>query len=322
MSVPPSQDSDRIDKFNNPNSATYPGTSVNLPRAWRNRIGYITYTQYMLDWGRDRSPEHNNNSNANPALTGKAPISIESPYCPFHNEATAGGTFSFPPRTQPMHAVRRSLIAALQVVKELNTGLTAGTGDRVSIVTYDGLDNFHEPELVLTLTGDYDAAMQACTTLQATSDIGYTTAMDAGMLMARNHLKPTSEGGSGRRFTTKVIVLLTDGVPNAWQSSAAEINDYISDNPHDDFYESGYVWYNSVLMQTAQFQADSSSSNLFAVGMGLGTDYGFMDRIARMAQTDRNGQSPRGSGNPTEYEQRLTQIFEEILKRPNSRLVD
>ena len=221
-----------------------------------------------------------------------------------------------------MHAVRRSLIAALQVVKELNTGLTAGTGDRVSIVTYDGLDNFHEPELVLTLTGDYDAAMQACTTLQATSDIGYTTAMDAGMLMARNHLKPTSEGGSGRRFTTKVIVLLTDGVPNAWQSSAAEINDYISDNPHDDFYESGYVWYNSVLMQTAQFQADSSSSNLFAVGMGLGTDYGFMDRIARMAQTDRNGQSPRGSGNPTEYEQRLTQIFEEILKRPNSRLVD
>jgi len=60
---------------------------------------------------------------------------------------------------------------------------------------------------------------------------------------------------------------------------------------------------------------------LFPVGVGLGCDYDFMDRISRMNKTDQGGQSPRGSGNPAEYEQRLTDIFKEILKTPNVRLV-
>ena len=44
--------------------------------------------------------------------------------------------------------------------------------------------------------------------------------------------------------------------------------------------------------------------------------------MSRLAKTDHNGQAMRGSGNPAEYEQILTHIFEEILRRPNSRLVD
>jgi len=320
--LPPSHDGDRIDDFNNPNSYTFPSAKSSLPRSWRNQIGYVTYAQFMLDWGRDRSPEEANWKNARKNIPGKTPLSVDSPFCPYHKEATAGGTFSFPPRTQPMHAVRRSLIAAIQVVKELNSGLTMGAGDRVSIVSYDGLDADHKPELVLELTGDYDAAMLACTKLQATSDLGRTTAMESGLILARDHLRIEKEGGKGRQFTTKVVVLLTDGVPNEWESDASEIQDYITENPDGDYYGSDYAWYNSVLMQTSQFQADAADSRLFPVGMGLGTDYDFMDRVARMAQTDRNGESARGSGNPTEYEQRLTEIFEEILKRPNSRLVD
>jgi hypothetical protein len=34
-----------------------------------------------------------------------------------------------------------------------------------------------------------------------------------------------------------------------------------------------------------------------------------------------SGQSPRGSGNPAEYEQRLSEIFEEIINTPRFRLV-
>jgi len=72
-------------------------------------------------------------------------------------------------------------------------------------------------------------------------------------------------------------------------------------------------------MQSAQMQVEKTL--LFPVGVGLGCDYGFMDRISRMNKTDSGGQSPRGSGNPAEYEQRLTDIFKEILKTPNVRLV-
>jgi len=320
VTVPASQDGDRIDDFNNPNRFAFPSARSSLPRQWRNQIGYITYTQFLLDWGRDRSPEYSNSTNADERLDGKVPLSRLSPYCRYHREATAGGTFSFPPRTQPMHAVRRSLIAAIEVVRQMNSGLTMGAGDRVSIITYDGLDSYHQPEIAQTLTGDYQLAMQACTRLQATSDIGRTTAMEAGIALARDHLKPVSEGGSGRRFSSKVIVLLTDGIPNAWQTPDAEISQYIVDNPSPEFYDPLYPWLNSVLMQTAEFYNEDGM--LFPVGMGLGTDYDFMDRIARTGLTDDNGRSARGSGNPTEYEQRLTDIFTEIIRRPSSRLVD
>ena len=58
------------------------------------------------------------------------------------------------------------------------------------------------------------------------------------------------------------------------------------------------------------------------VGIGLGTDYGFMDRMARTGGTaDDDGLSPRGSGNPADYEQRLTDIFEEIINNGRMRLV-
>ena len=118
---------------------------------------------------------------------------------------------------------------------------------------------------------------------------------------------------------SKVIVLLTDGVPNVWQSSQEEINDYVLENPNSDYYGSEYLWYNSVLMQTSMFEGDRG--NLFGVGMGMGADYDFLDRVSRIANTDNNGLGPRGAGNPAEYEQRLTDIFEEIIKSPGSRLV-
>ena len=59
------------------------------------------------------------------------------------------------------------------------------------------------------------------------------------------------------------------------------------------------------------------------MGVGLGCDYGFMDRMARMGGTaDSNGQSPRGSGNPADYEQKLTDIFSKIITNPQIRLVE
>ena len=317
--LPPRQDRDRIHRFNNPNKFTFPNASSRLPRRYRNKIGYITYVQFMMDWGRDRSPDASNSINANPDVGTKTPLSTLSPYCPYHLENTAGGIFRFPPREQPMHAVRRALIAAIQVIKEQNAGVSPQVADHVGIVTFDGRDCFHAPQVVMPLTANYDAAMEACTTLQAVSDIGRTTATEDGLMAARSLLKPVSEGGMGRTFTSKVIVLLTDGVPNVWHSDPNDIADFIDENPSPDWYDLAYPWYNSVLMQASMFH--SNKTHLFPVGMGLGADYDFMDRVARMAHTDTAGQSPRGSGNPATYEQQLVEIFRNIIQSPGTRLV-
>ena len=320
ISLPHYRDGDNIDDFNNPNKYTFPGASSSLPRSYRDRIGYMTYVQFMMDWGRDRSPDWSNSSNSAPGNGTKTPLSTLSAYCPFHMEATAGGTFSFPPREQPMHAARRALIAAIQVVKEQNALLPAAVGDQVAVVTFDGLDSYHSAQVVQPLTGDYDAAMQSCTTLQATSDIGATTGIEPGLQLARDHLEPLDQGGQGRGFATKVVVLLTDGVPNVWITPQADIDEFVAENPSSEYYDSAYVWYNSALYQAAQF--GYQKDNLYNVGIGLGTDYDFMDRMARLAGTDEGGQARRGSGNPAQYEQVLTAIFTEIIKNPGGRLVD
>jgi hypothetical protein len=162
--------------------------------------------------------------------------------------------------------------------------------------------------------------MTAATRLQSAGDIGATTATENGVIAGRAHIKKKSQGGAGREFTNKVIILITDGMPNIWQSGSAEINTYIASNPSGDYYGTGYDWYNSVLMQAAQFKAEKGE--VYPVGMGLGADFGFMDRIARISKTDEGtGMSPRPPGNPAVYEAALTEIFQKIIETPNVRLV-
>ena len=284
----------------------------------------------MMDWGRERSPEVSNSTNANLAIPGKTPLSIFSPDCPFHSEITAGGTFNFPPRAQPMHSVRRALIAGINLVKQRNALVSAGAGDRISIVTFDGSDSYHGPRVIQPLTEDYDAAMLACTMLQSASDIGATTSTESGVAMARLHLMPNTsannptndpKGPQGRDFTSKVVILLTDGMPNVWEMDQATIDDYITNNASPEFYATGYNWFNSVLVHTHQFYTKQRGRMYFA-GMGLGTDYDFMDRLARIGSTDINGQSPRNTGNPAQYEQQLINVLQNIINTPGSRLVE
>jgi len=308
--LPPDQDTDRIDKFNNPNNTTFPGTSITVPRAFRNWIGYVTYVQFMMDHGRDLEV----------VKKEYAPLSKHSPHCPWHSEATAGGAFKFPPRAQPEHAARRALIAAIQVVKERNGGIAdVHQRDWVSIVAFDTLSG-GGPVIEQLLTVDYDAAMKVCTGLQAVGDKGASTATESGMIVARDHIKPVTAGGQGRQHTNKVVVLLTDGVPNLYSSSIKDINKFMSESRGSDFYNNGAYWLDAPLMQAAMMQENRWC--VFPVGVGLGTDYGFMDRLAHTGGTaDDDGLSPRGSGNPAEYERRLTDIFEEIITNPQVRLV-
>jgi len=308
--LPPSQDGDRITDFNNPNTSTFPSANRSLPSSYRDRIGYRTYVQFMLDFGRDLKPDD----------AQLSPLSPRSPLCPWHWETTAGGTFRFPPRTQPVHAARRALIAAMQVVQERNASIgDPKQRDWVSVVSFDTLTG-GGPVLQQPLTADYEAAMQACTALEACGDRGATTATDAGLNTARDHIKAKSQGGQGRETTNKVVVLLTDGAPNLYVTGRAEIDTFIADNPKPEFYPSGAYWYDAALVQSLKMQ--KAHWFVFPVGIGLGCDYGFTDRMSRLGGTaDKNGRGSRGSGNPAEYEQRLAEIFSRIITNPRVRLV-
>jgi hypothetical protein len=171
------------------------------------------------------------------------------------------------------------------------------------------------------LTGDYDAAMQACTRIQPVGDKGMTTATESGLTLALQVLVPMGKGGSARDNTNKDVILLTDGVPNATALLPLDILQFIQNAvDQSDFYNNGAIWLDAALMATAQLKA--GKVDVFPVGVGGGCDYDFMDRVARIGGTaDAAGQSPRGSGNPADYELRLQKIFEEIISKPQVRLV-
>lgn len=318
---PPSQDTDRITGFNNPNLSNYPGTASNLPDKYRNIVGYQTYVQYLMDWGRDRTPTVSNSTNADLTLTKTEASLKNTAWVPKVTEMTPAGNFVFPPREQPMHAVRRAVIAALKVVEDQNAALAADWSDYVSIISFDAIDAYHAPVLQTPLSRDYRGAMSATANLQVVGDINASTATENGIILARNHLKVASAGGSGRTYTNKVIIVLTDGVPNINQSSSSTVSAYISGHPSSEYYSTSgsNLPYNAVLMQAAQTKADATQ--IFPVGTGLGADYDFLDRAARLNGTAKNGEAPHGTGNPASYEQTLVTIFEEIIKGGRVRLV-
>jgi Flp pilus assembly protein TadG len=292
-----------------PNSTTNYAYWANYLDSNYTQIGYRTYVQFMMYNGRDLRPDGVNYT----------PLSQFSPNCPWHSESTDGGVFSFPPREQPTHAARRAIIAAIDLIKDRNDNISdMEQRDWVSIVTFDSLSS-GGPKVLVPLTGDYDTAMATCPRLQACSDNGASTATETGLMMAYNHIKPESKGGHGREATNKIVVLLTDGMPNLYSSSSNTIHNYIGSNPSSNFYGNKNPQ-DAALMQTSIMQGDRWS--LYPVGIGLGCDYNFMDRMGRMGATaNKDGQSPRGSGNPADYEQRLKEIFENIITNPKLRLV-
>jgi hypothetical protein len=305
--IPPRQFNERIysTQFNNPNRFTYSGADRSAPSQWRNYVGPRTYIQFLLDYGRD--------GKVNGQFT---PLSLKSGLCPRNADTVAGHTFSFPPSEQPMHACRRAIIAALAVVEDRNEAVpNFDHRDWVSIISFDlkrnGAVLHHE------LDGDYLAAMNSVVDLQATTDAGFSTTTDAGLALANSHLK-----SAGRSRANKVVVLLTDGAPNDWATDTNEVATYVAHNRQNgNFYGHGGWWLDAALMQAHLMEADGY--DVWPVGIGLGTVYDFMDRMARMGGTaDDQGQSRRGSGDPSQYEQRLVEIFEEIIQSPNVQLVD
>ena len=97
--LPPNQDSDRITGLNNPNSASFP-SERQTPKvnSYRNKIGYRTYVQFMMDHGRSNRPDGST----------YVPLSLEQPRLPdaFRESRPAA------PSTSRREKSRRTLRAA------------------------------------------------------------------------------------------------------------------------------------------------------------------------------------------------------------------
>jgi hypothetical protein len=125
----------------------------------------------------------------------------------------------------------------------------------------------------------------------------------------------------GRINTQKVVVLLTDGMANLKTSSDSTVTAYRAAHPSPNYYggSSNYDG-DAAIMQASTMKL--LGWKVFPVGVGLGCDYDFMDRMSRTGGTaNDSGQGPRTGTNPVAYESQLSTIFKNIITNPQVRLV-
>ncbi|MFO0930019.1 MAG: TadG family pilus assembly protein [Gemmataceae bacterium] len=322
---PPSQKSYQMDTASNPYPDAWPTLTSSTITPYLNKVGYQTYVQFMMDFGWNRQ-----------AGGQYTQISRESPNCPWKidtDPSSPGYGLSFPPREQPTHAVRLAVMAGINRIAEINAGLPETTKDHVCVIAFDTAPGTADPRAIrypLTATScDYAAARASVRDLQAVADDTMSTASENGMILARNHLDPAQNPSGARTNSNKLLIFLSDGIPNIKQSSNTTIDNFINNNKTGEWFTSGSYEYerNAVLMQITQLQALGWRTH--SVGVGLGADRTLMDRMSRMAGTalpdpdNPTGPkiSPYADGNPADYQTRLTSIFNNIVASPNIRLV-
>jgi len=176
-------------------------------------VGNRTYVQFLLDLGRDLKPDG----------IDYAPLSVHHPACPAHWETVGDRLVSFLPREQPMHAVRRSLAAALIELERRNTPRTNDPSqDRTAVVGFDCLYN-GGPIAWHPLGPDYAAALVAAGRLQAAGEARTPRPLDAALQTAAELLAGSdSETAVARR--EKIVVVILAGVPQSARASEGAVD--------------------------------------------------------------------------------------------------
>lgn len=279
------------------------------------KISYNNYVKFMTDNGRDVPI-------INGAPSTYSVLSVNNPEYLKHSEMTDGGLFSnFPPSEMPTHAVRRAIIAALQIIKDRNTSISdSNQKDWVSIVAFDrknsGSENSHVV-ILKSLTDNYSDVMNAAVTLQCCGGPGVCTDSEGGLVLAYSHLRPPSQGGAGRENANKVVIFLTDGRPNLYESSSTAINNYKALHPGSNW--SSDTSENAALMQSSMMQG--GNWYLYAVGVGASGSQTFLNRMANMGGTAVGGAAYPIADDCSTYETTLKGIFNKIVTNPKLRLV-
>jgi hypothetical protein len=216
--------------------------------------------------------------------------------------------------------VRLALLAAVNSLAASNAGRSESLKDHVCLITFDTAAGSVVRYPLSTTACDYNAVKNSIRTIQAVADDVANTASENGLILAKNHLNPATNPTGARPAATKVIIFLSDGVANIMQSSATTVTNFTSANPSPEWFTTG-LYINERNAAIMQCWPGSPSVNIFPVGVGLATDRGQMDRMARIAGTAKTDPSnPTGpkvsqfsSGNPGDYQALLTAIFNSIL---------
>ncbi|HND51939.1 MAG TPA: VWA domain-containing protein [Pirellulaceae bacterium] len=296
--------------FNNPNLSVYPDAVKSRSSFFRNHIGYRTYVQFLLDYGRDLTI----GGTASPLAVGGG--------APLHRETTTYGAYDFPPREQPLHAARRALVMAIEEIRERNRVVAGQVDSRyrdwVSLITFD-----RDATLRVPLGGtdaDYARTIQESVNLQATNDEGPSTSLDNALEIVAQHLATSTNGGAGRDGTDRVVVLLTDGVPNKQTISKTQVSNYIRDTAPAEYRGDFYYDYgprDAALMSVLRMRLNGWK--VYIVGVGAGARADFLERMARLGGTT----APYVAGSdPQLYEQQLVDLFRKIVTQSRVKLVD
>ena len=319
--APPNQNPYQMSGAANPYADAWPNLTSSSISPFSNMVGYQTYVQFMMDYGWNKQ-----------AGGQYTQISKQSPNCPWFSDPdpnSPGYGFLFPPREQPTHSVRLAVMAAIDQIASLNTGFTETAKDHIGVVTFDTVEGSIVKNALSINSCDYNAAKASVRDLQCVADDVYSTASENGLILARQMLDPAQNPSGARPAAIKYVIFLTDGIPNLKQSSNTTISNYATAHPKGEWFTSGSFQYerNSVLMQTSQMQA--MGWNVYAIAIGLGADRTMMDKMARMAGTGladpTNLSGPKisayATGNPADYQNRLTSIFQNIVGSSNVKVV-
>ena len=276
------------------------------------KISYKSYVTFLMNYGRNKLV-------VSGASSQYSIVSVMNPNFHSHSEPTDGGTFQFPTPEMPTHAIRRAIIGALQIIKTRNATINdTNQKDLVSLVVFDkkGTDTVCVKK---SLTDNYTDVMNACLTLQACYDDGLpATDSEGGLIVARNLLLTDP---LARTNANKVIVFLTDGLPNLYESSNSTID--AAKTAHPGGWGPDYSQ-NAAMMQAMNMQGQNWY--VYAVGVGLGGDQTFMNLMANKAGTaitnaDGTKTAYPIANNASTYETTVKGIFNKIVSSPKLRLV-
>jgi Flp pilus assembly protein TadG len=279
--------------------------------SYSSQLGYRRYVYFMMTKGRDQKV----NGIYTPWAVGDT--GDPNPNCVRNIDPVPIPGVSlvlyFPAREQPTHSCRRSAIAAIQEIWDRNANTPASLRDQVSIITFDTQAGTSDPP-IHSLDADYETAMLKCADLQATGASGVCTATGYGLRKAIEYLN-----ANGRTNANKVVVLLTDGMPNIY---VPDPNHPLPLPPQYNLLDYGNNAKDSALLEGAVIQGNKWS--FYPVGLGLGCDDGFMSRMysVSLGQNYPNLVNPyTGGSDPYQMETKLRDVFHQILSHPKMRLV-
>lgn len=292
------------------------GTILDAPAR---AISYVTYLQFMLEHGRERSPDLLPwQGQCRPTAGTKTPLSRSSEHVPRMVEQVDQRAIEFLPAEQPLHAVRRALLGALEELSLAESPLHPLAQDRVALIAYDGLDAEHAPELVVPLSTDSPTLTMAIAELQSAGDAHRFSATEAALQLAREHLAGNSRQ-TQRQVSQQLIILITACGPLVRSATTAEINGYLLQQPQLDKFPVERVEENALLRQASLARAENLQ--LFVAGVGLHNDRELLYRLARAAGTaDRLLVLPSQT-EPREAEQHLAHFLRAILHPREVRVV-